>query len=56
MLWLQWLMVTSYSLIAPFSQVPCGGTHLKNTKEIGQIKLKRVNPGKGKERVEIYVD
>ncbi|KYG66579.1 alanyl-tRNA editing protein [Bdellovibrio bacteriovorus] len=42
--------------IEEFSQVPCGGTHLANTKEIGKIKLKRVNPGKGKERVEIFVD
>lgn len=30
----------------------CGGTHVRNTSEIGQIKLKRKNPGKGKERVE----
>ncbi|MDK2849512.1 MAG: hypothetical protein PWP03_463 [Candidatus Woesearchaeota archaeon] len=31
----------------------CGGTHVKNTKEIGKLKLKRVNIGKGKERIEI---
>ncbi len=30
----------------------CGGTHVRNTSEIGQIKLKRKNPGRGKERVE----
>lgn len=30
----------------------CGGTHVRNTSEIGVIKLKRKNPGKGKERVE----
>ena len=30
----------------------CGGTHVRNTSEIGLIKLKRNNPGKGKERVE----
>jgi alanyl-tRNA synthetase len=30
----------------------CGGTHVRNTSEIGLIKLKRKNPGKGKERVE----
>lgn len=42
--------------IIEFSSVPCGGTHLRNTGEIGKIRLKRVNPGKGKERVEIYVD
>lgn len=33
-------------------EMPCGGTHVKNTKEIGRIGLKRKNPGKGKERVE----
>lgn len=32
---------------------PCGGTHLKSTKEIGKVKLKRKNIGKGKERIEI---
>lgn len=31
----------------------CGGTHVKNTKEIGKIKLKRKNIGSGKERMEI---
>jgi len=30
----------------------CGGTHVRNTSEIGLIKLKRKNPGRGKERVE----
>lgn len=45
-----------YWKIEEFSQVPCGGTHLKNTQEIGKIRLKRVNPGKGRERVEIYVE
>lgn len=33
--------------------MPCGGTHVKNTKEIGQIKLKRNNIGAGKERIEV---
>ncbi len=32
---------------------PCGGTHLRDLKEIGTIKLKRKNLGKGKERIEI---
>ncbi|MBD3203158.1 alanyl-tRNA editing protein [Candidatus Woesearchaeota archaeon] len=36
-------------------KMPCGGTHVKNTKEIGKIKLKRKNIGKGKERIEIYL-
>lgn len=42
--------------IEGFSEVPCGGTHPRCTQEIGHIKLKRVNPGKGKERIEIYLD
>ena len=44
-----------YWKINEFSQVPCGGTHIKNTREIGMIKLKRANPGKGRERIEIFV-
>ncbi len=35
--------------------MPCGGTHVKNTKEIGQIKLKRKNIGAGKERIEVIL-
>jgi Ser-tRNA(Ala) deacylase AlaX len=41
--------------IKGFARVPCGGTHLRKTGEIGEINLKRKNPGKGKERVEVYV-
>lgn len=41
--------------INEFGQVPCGGTHLRKTGEIGSLGLKRVNPGKGRERVEIYL-
>ncbi|GAB5490210.1 MAG: alanyl-tRNA editing protein [Phototrophicaceae bacterium] len=44
-----------YWLIDGFTQVACGGTHLKNTSEVGKIKLKRNNIGKGKERIEIYL-
>ena len=44
-----------YWKIKAFSQVPCGGTHIKRTGEIGQILLKRRNRGKGIERIEIYV-
>ena len=44
-----------YWEILGFARVPCGGTHLKRTGEIGEIELKRKNPGKGKERIEIYV-
>jgi Ser-tRNA(Ala) deacylase AlaX len=44
-----------YWQIEGFAQVPCGGTHLKKTGEIGSIKLKRNNLGGGKERIEIYL-
>ena len=44
-----------YWEIAGFARVPCGGTHLKRTSEIGTLTLKRVNIGKGKERIEIRV-
>ncbi|MBX9586110.1 MAG: alanyl-tRNA editing protein [Gammaproteobacteria bacterium] len=44
-----------YWKIKEFSEVPCGGTHIKRTGEMGAIRLKRVNPGKGRERIEIYV-
>jgi Ser-tRNA(Ala) deacylase AlaX len=45
-----------YWEIDGFARVPCGGTHLKRTGEIGTITLKRVNIGKGKERIEIRVN
>lgn len=41
--------------IAGFAKVACGGTHIKKTGEVGSMKLKRVNPGGGKERIEIYL-
>lgn len=44
-----------YWEIAGFARVPCGGTHLRTAGEIGAIALKRVNIGKGKERIEIQV-
>ena len=44
-----------YWYIEGFAKVPCGGTHLKNTGEIGSISLKRHNLGSGKERIEIYL-
>ena len=40
--------------IEGFAQIPCGGTHVRSSKEVGGLTLKRVNPGKGKERIEIY--
>jgi Ser-tRNA(Ala) deacylase AlaX len=44
-----------YWEIEGFARVPCGGTHLRRTGEVGEITLKRKNVGKGKERIEIYV-
>ena len=35
--------------------MPCGGTHPRTTGEIGILKLKRKNIGKGKERIEIFL-
>lgn len=43
-----------YWEIQGFAKVPCGGTHLRKTGEIGYIVLKRNNLGKNKERIEIY--
>lgn len=45
-----------YWEIQDFARVACGGTHLKRTGEVGQIVLKRKNIGKGKERIELYVE
>ncbi|MDG9760049.1 alanyl-tRNA editing protein [Pseudomonas sediminis] len=44
-----------YWEIEGFSKVPCGGTHVRTTREIGPIKLKRNNIGRGKERVDILL-
>lgn len=44
-----------YWEIDGFSRVLCGGTHVKRTGEIGHIRLKRNNIGRGKERVEIFL-
>lgn len=44
-----------YWEITGFARVPCGGTHIRSTGEVGEIQLKRKNIGKGKERIEIYV-
>lgn len=44
-----------YWEIDGLSRVPCGGTHVRSTGEIGQIRLKRNNIGRGKERVDIYL-
>lgn len=44
-----------YWEIEGFARVACGGTHLRKTGEVGTLDLKRKNVGKGKERIEIYV-
>ena len=36
-----------------FAQVPCGGTHVKSTAEVGYVALKRARAGKSIERIEI---
>lgn len=45
-----------YWEVEGLSRVACGGTHIKRTGEIGPIRLKRNNIGRGKERVEIYLE
>lgn len=42
-----------YWEIANFAKVPCCGTHLKSTGEIGLLEIKRKTGGKGKEKIEI---
>lgn len=44
-----------YWEVPGFARIPCGGTHPRQTGEIGQIRLKRNNIGKGKERIDIFV-
>jgi alanyl-tRNA synthetase len=40
--------------VEPFPAMECGGTHVRNTAEIGRISLKRGSkPGRGKERIEL---
>jgi len=36
-----------------FAKVPCGGTHVQSTAEVGFVTLKRCNIGGSKERIEI---
>jgi Ser-tRNA(Ala) deacylase AlaX len=42
-----------YWKIEGFAQVPCGGTHVNSTSEVGYVTLKRDRPGKSIERIEI---
>ena len=44
-----------YWKIDGFGQVPCGGTHIRRTGELGVLRLKRDRQGKSKERIEIYL-
>jgi Ser-tRNA(Ala) deacylase AlaX len=44
-----------YWRIDGFAQVPCGGTHPRRTGEVGAVLLRRTNPGRGKERIEILL-
>jgi Ser-tRNA(Ala) deacylase AlaX len=44
-----------YWEVPGFARVPCGGTHLHRTGEVGKLTLKRKNIGKGKEHIEIYL-
>jgi alanyl-tRNA synthetase len=44
-----------YWKIEDFGQVPCGGTHIRRTGEIGALRLKRDRQGKSRERIEIYL-
>ena len=46
-------MQRRYWEVENFARVPCGGTHLKSTAEIGEVTLKRKNIGSQKERIEI---
>ena len=39
--------------IEGFARVPCGGTHVNSTGEVGFVTLKRDRPGKSIERIEI---
>ncbi|WP_024301267.1 alanyl-tRNA editing protein [Pseudogulbenkiania sp. MAI-1] len=43
-----------YWEVEGFGRVPCGGTHLKRTGEVGVLRLARKNIGRGKERIDIY--
>ena len=44
---------TRYVKIGDYDALMCGGTHVRNISEIGEIILKRKNVGKGKDRLEV---
>ena len=40
--------------VEPFEAMACGGTHVRNTDEIGRVVVRRGSkPGRGKERIEV---
>lgn len=45
-----------YWKIEGLAKVPCGGTHPRKTGELGKMRLKRKNIGKGQDRIEITFD
>ncbi|GAA5164432.1 alanyl-tRNA editing protein [Viridibacterium curvum] len=45
-----------YWEVPGLARVPCGGTHLRRTGEVGVLRLKRKNVGRGKERIEIHLE
>ncbi|WP_010478600.1 alanyl-tRNA editing protein [Thermococcus zilligii] len=52
-----WEGETRYTQIRDFEVIPCGGTHVRDIKEIGHIKkLKRSSLGKGKQRLEMWLE
>lgn len=45
-----------YWEVEGFARMACGGTHPRTTAEVGTIRLKRKNTGRGKERIEILLE
>ncbi|MCP3658169.1 alanyl-tRNA editing protein [Herbaspirillum sp.] len=45
-----------YWEVEGFARMACGGTHPRTTVEVGTLRLKRKNTGRGKERIEILLD
>lgn len=45
-----------YWSIEGFARVRCGGTHPASTGAVGRIRLRRENPGSGRERIVILLD
>ncbi|NJF24251.1 alanyl-tRNA editing protein [Thermococcus sp. Bubb.Bath] len=52
-----WEGETRLTQIRDFEPIPCGGTHVKDIREIGHLKkLKRSSLGKGKQRLELWLE